>query len=180
MSNGNVDELLLKLMMEACNLVLDGKRTREELSLLLQRFIYEPKFNPAVFIGPGWKYSKPRDKRSAVLGAAIDYTTVKLSHDWLRSSETWVKGDERHKCILADHSVAALNADHFLHYWNKPSEIPEEWKPYVITFDGDELSSPDSGRFLLFLCWRGEGWQWGYRWLGHEHDVRYRAAVLAV
>ena len=180
MSNGNAYERLWKLCTKAFMLVLDGKRKAEELSELLQRFISEQKLNPAVFIGPGWKYGKSRDERSAALGAVIDYTKGKLLNDWLRSGQASVRGDERRQRILADQSVVALNCDHFLHYWNNPSEIPEEWKPYIITFDGDELLNPDGSRCVLFLCWGGAQWYWDSGWLDSEDDARHRAAVLAV
>jgi hypothetical protein len=178
MSNGNVYERLWKLITMASRLVLDGKRSAEELCELLQRFIEKAVFNPTAFIGKGWAYDEPRDVRSAALGK-VDYRKVKLSADWLRGGGS-LGGEERHTRIIADTTAVPLNCDHFLDLWNNKEKIPEEWKKVAyITFDGDIFRSPDGSRSVLDLYWRGGKWHWHYYWLGHGFHAGFRAAVLA-
>jgi hypothetical protein len=82
MSNGNVIKRLWKLQASANKLVLDGKRTPEQLCDLLQKFIDASVFSPVSFLGARWSFAE-RNPRSVAIGLLDDYSKVKLSTDGL-------------------------------------------------------------------------------------------------
>lgn len=180
MSNGNVIERLWKLEASAKKLVLDGKRAPEQLCDLLQKFIDAAAFSPVAFIGEGWSFAEARDPRSAQLGLLADYSKVKLATGWLQG-RSGVDGETRRTRIIADVDHISLNADHFFDLWNNKEKIPEEWKNVVgvVTFDGDVLLSPSGRRYVLCLCWDGDGWRWHCDRLVHGWNAHDPSSVVA-
>lgn len=135
-------------------------------------------FDLAVFSGKGWSYAEVRDPRSAMLALLTDYSSVKLSMDWLHHLS--VDGETRRTRILANTSHVPLNADHFFDLWINKEKIPEAWKGFTgfITFDGDILLDPDGDRCVLCLGWLEGKWWWNYYWLVSDWNMDTPSAVL--
>ncbi len=172
-------ELWAKISM----MIVDGKRDATSVAGVLQGLISQsstkPVFDPATFVGEGWSYAEPRNKRSFILDLLEDYSKVNLSTDWLQGRQT-IDGETRRKHILANDKHIPLNAEHFLDLWNNKEKIPEEWKKVmgVITFDGDVLRCVGGGRCVLCMFWQG-GWCWNCDLLHNEWDAYCLSAVVA-
>lgn len=180
MSNDSEIARLWKLQSKINMMVLDGRRDTREVADAYQRILDGlSTFNPVGFIGMGWSYDDGRDQRSALFSYIDDYNKVKLSTDWLAGKAS-ANGEVRRKSILVDTSSTPLNCDHFLDLWTNKEKIPESWKNVgLITFDGDVLRGPDGSRNVLYLCWRAKGWDWHYRWLGHNFLASNPSAGVA-
>ncbi len=138
-------------------------------------------FNPAEFIGKGWKIAE-EDERSLAL-AEVNLDDVQFE-DMLESGETFIKGETKlERLKVAGH--IRLDAKIFQTLWENQQLIPESWKEKIngntryIFFDGTILLSPDGGRYVLYLYWLAGWWYWDCRWLGRDWDVGSPSAVLA-
>jgi hypothetical protein len=66
-----------------------------------------------------------------------------------------------------------------------PDLIPEEWKKdehgntRYIFFWGTVYRDRGGDLYVRYLCWGGDRWGWGSRWLGSGWDGDSPAAVLA-
>ncbi len=138
-------------------------------------------FNPTKFLGEGWKVEE-EDKRSKEL-TEVDLNKVQFV-TMLKEGETSIKGEEKLKRLKKSDYIR-LDADIFFTLWNNKSRIPESWKEKVngntryIFFDGAVLRRPRGDRCVLYLCWRGGGWDWRCHWLGLEWHASLPSAVLA-
>ena len=82
-------------------------------------------FNPAEFIGKGWRIESSDDQLPAA-PSDIDPKDIAF-RNMHRAAETVLNGEER----LRRHREAGnlcLTADHFLRFWNMRDRLPEEWK----------------------------------------------------
>lgn len=162
----------------------EGVELVDEVLALLQRRVAKrtlTPFDPAAFIGKGWKFGE-RNVRTAEVGIN-DLQEVKLvTH--LAKGEEYTTGEERRK-RLSSAAEVPLGADHFLWYWQNQDRIPKEWKEKTggnttyVFFDGDELVSPDGCRYALSLYWRDGQWYWGCHWLDFSRGASYPSAVVA-
>ena len=41
------------------------------------------------------------------------------------------------------------------------------------------LRNPNGNRYVLYLYWDDDRWNWGYNWLGNDLNARNPSAVLA-
>ena len=41
------------------------------------------------------------------------------------------------------------------------------------------LQNPNGNRYVLYLYWNGEKWNWNYNWLDNDWDVNDPSAVFA-
>jgi len=138
-------------------------------------------FNPAEFIGKGWKIAE-EDERSLAL-AEVNLDEV-LFEDMLNEGETSIKGETKLKRLKGAGHIR-LDAKIFLTLWENEQLIPESCKERIngntryIFFDGTILLRPGGRRSVLCLCWGGGGWRWDYHWLGLDWDADAPSAVLA-
>lgn len=138
-------------------------------------------FGPVGFLGEEWTIEE-QDERSLTL-TELDLTKVRFE-DMLKDGESWIKGEEKLK-RLKEAGHIRLDAVIFLHLWKNQHLIPESWKekingnPRYIFFDGTILRSPSGDRYVLYLIWRGGGWDWGYYWLDRDWSAYDPSAILA-
>ncbi len=139
------------------------------------------KFNPAKFIGEGWKIDE-EDERSLAL-TEIDLTTIRFE-SMLKNGEKRVQGEEK-LTRLKDSGYVRLDAKVFQILWENQHLIPTSWKEKTngnttyIFFDGTVLRDPHGGRYVLYLYWGDGQWSWDCGWLGNDWDVCDPSAVLA-
>lgn len=151
-------------------------------------------FNPVKFLGEGWSIwrgpadgdglsgNEDQDQRSLAL-TELDLSKVQLVTT-LRGRETRIGGEEKLLRLKESGSVR-LDAKVFLTLWENKDRIPEIWKEKTggsttyVFFDGTILRGPDGGRYVLYVCWGGGEWGWGYRWLGFGWYSYNPSAVLA-
>ncbi len=151
-------------------------------------------FNPAEFIGAGWKFwlgpadgdglsgELEQDSRSLAL-TEVDVTKIFLEVH-LKKSETSTTGEERLKRLIATNRVR-LDLGVFKTLWDNKALIPASWKEKTggnttyIFFDGQILRSPDGRRYTLYLYWDGGEWRWLVYWLDISRHANDPSAVLA-
>jgi len=138
------------------------------------------RFNPAEFIGKGWRID-PTDEQLPAAPSDIDSKDV-IFKNMHRPGETVLNGEER----LRRHREAGnlcFTVDHFLRFWNMRDQLPEKWKrtdegeTRYIYFDATVLRDPGGNRYTLFLCWLAGAWGWDYHWLGHDFYSQNQSAV---
>ncbi len=158
----------------AALIIEDGKKLAENAANGLVTIVKA--FDPAKFVGKSWKFSEePGDRIEAP--KAFDPKKVSLISA-LKPGESSVGGEDRRKRLLAMPGKR-LGADAFLWYWENKSQIPEEWKDKVVTFDADVLVDPDGSRDVLFLYWDDGAWNWHALWLGRDFGAGDVSASLA-
>ncbi len=140
------------------------------------RTLLDPKtpglFDPATFIGKGWKIIGDRK----ALSKSFDPRKLRVVPTPLKKGESYISGDEAKK-RLAGEPLAGVEA--FWKCWNDRDNLPVELRGKIILFDGDELRSPLDGRCSLSLSWDGEMWRWGYGWLGNDRDGGFVYALAS-
>src|SRR3989338_1591250 len=152
-------------------------------------------FNPGEFIGLGWsiwrgrgqkdgdglKGEEEQDKRALAI-TEVDLNNIRFETT-LRSGEKSVKGEEKLK-RLEVFGCVCLDAKFFQTLWENQDIIPEKWKESpggetaFIFFDGTVLRNPGGIRYILYLYWLGDEWNWDFNWLGGDWDVCGKSAVL--
>ena len=75
---------------------------------------------------------------------------------------------------MKDKGLSANVLDYLLSH---TEYIPETWKEKHVYFWGTVYRHADGGLCVRCLCWRGVGWGWSCRWLGHDFSVSHPAAV---
>jgi len=137
-------------------------------------------FNPAEFIGKGWRI-EATDEQLPAAPSDIDPKDI-VFKNMHRTGETALNGEER----LRRHREAGnlcLTADHFLRFWNMREQLPEEWKQTdegetrFIYFDATVLRRPNGNRCTLFLYWHDGAWFWHCYWLGRDFNRQNRSGV---
>ena len=132
-------------------------------------------FDPATFIGEGWRFAGV--PAPAKIRSVEDVQRVTLFSAF-RSGEKVITGEEVLR-RLASVGKTSLGAEDFYFLWTHQQSIPEEWKVKgAIFFDGDPLLSPNGIRCTLYLCWLGERWLWVVSWLDDDRDSDNPSAVL--
>ncbi len=181
---------------DALQSIIDDKdgQTGQQFTAFLQNrgklIIGEPKiitidrsvaFNPAEFIGEGWKIDE-QDERSVAI-TTLDLTKVSLV-DMLKQGESAVNGEEKQK-RLAKAGHICLDAGAFWHFWKNKHLIQALWKEPIggkvrfIYFNGTVLRSPSRNRFVLYLDWSEGRWGRSCSWLGSDFYTNELSAVLA-
>lgn len=140
-------------------------------------------FNPAKFIGAGWKVDE-QDERSLSL-LEVDFDEVRFEA-CLNPGEDRISGEEKLKRLKAM-PVISLGSNHLLALWNdykaRGQDSVLEWlrqnrKLTYLDFFGFILRGPSGYRSVLCLCWGGGEWFWSYDWLVCGWKASYLSAVL--
>lgn len=76
--------------------------------------------------------------------------------------------------------MPVLNACVLDYLLANPHLIPEEWKGKHIFFWGTVYRGHDDGLFVRYLCWSGDEWYWGLRWLDSGWSSSDPAVCLQV
>jgi hypothetical protein len=131
-------------------------------------------FDPATFIGKGWRFAGVGTPAKIRSTADVQKVTLLSA---LRSGEKVITGEETLRRLI---SWITLGAEDFHFIWTHQEVIPEGWKRVgAVFFDADLLLSPDGYRYTLFLYWDGEGWVWAVVWLDVGRGSGRPSAVLA-
>jgi hypothetical protein len=137
-------------------------------------------FNPAEFIGKGWRI-EASDEQLPAAPSDIEPKDI-VFKNMHRAGETVLNGEER----LRRHREAGnlcLTADHFLRFWNMQDQLPEKWKQTddgeirFIYFDATVLRGPHGGRCALYLDWDDGAWNWYCDWLDDDFHRQYQSGV---
>jgi hypothetical protein len=133
-------------------------------------------FNPTTFIRPGWTIAE-QDERSLAL-TQVDLSLVSLKSTLMPDERFVIKGEERlrrvkaMKCIRLDAMAAQV-------IYENQSRIPEEWKGFMISFDGTILCDSDGIRRTLCLYWYHSEWKWVCEDLTNTLSTVYTAVLDA-
>lgn len=147
---------------------------------MISKAIETKDFNPAEFIGKGWKFD-PNEER--VVLAEMNLANVGVV-SMLHEGESSITGEENLSRLKAGNHVR-LGADAFLFFWENKQFAPEEWKKKTnnnttyVFFDGDILLDPDGDRYTLYLYWSSGEWYWHSHWLISDRVSSLPSAVLA-
>ena len=137
-------------------------------------------FNPA-FVGGGFRIDE-EDKNSLKL-TEVNLSKVSLE-TMLEEGETRVNGEEKLKRLKKAKHIR-LDAKVFQTLWENQELIPASWKEKTngnttyIFFDGTVLRDSDGDRYVLYLYWFGDRWDWDGRWLGRDWRASLPSAVVA-
>ena len=133
-------------------------------------------FNPVEFIGRGWSIIEQNERSLAITEvelAKVSLVTMLKNYDNGR-----VHGEEKlHRLKASGH--IRLDAKIFQTFWENKDRIPEIWRGKCVYFDGTVLQSPSGCRYVLYLDWRGDEWDWHYYWLESDWGDSSPSAVLA-
>ncbi len=139
-----------------------------------------PQFNPATFIGEGWRI----EEDGVPIGIAeITSVGVRLE-TMLETDEEYITG-EQWLVRLKEANAVRLGAAEFWYLWNNQGQISAAWKKKTkgnttyVFFDGTVLRDPHGDRCTLCLYWDGSEWRWGVGWLGIDRSAGSPSAVLA-
>ncbi len=139
------------------------------------------RFNPAEFLGEGWKVvSEESDKVSATI-KKLDLGQVQQV-SLLIDGEARISGEERLRRLKISNYIR-LDADIFLKLWENQHLIPSQWKvlingrPRCVYFHGTIFERTHGLRYVLYLYWDG-GWKWSTSWLDDFFHVYHPSAVL--
>jgi hypothetical protein len=138
-------------------------------------------FNPAKFIGRGWRIEE-QDERSLTL-SGVDILNIRLEST-LRGDEASITGEENLNRLKAS-GLVYLDAAIFRFLWDHQYLIPESWKEKTngsttnIFFDGTVLLHPLGDRCVIYLYWYNDEWNWECHNLSDDRYPRYVSAVLA-
>ena len=132
-------------------------------------------FNPAELIGAGWAIAEQDELSLALSEVNLDNVHLVTT---LKDGENSVQGEEKLRRLKATGEIR-LDAKVFQTLWENKELIPKSWKGKRVYFDGTILRDPYGRRFVLYLCWYGDKWSWGCRWLRDVWRGSEPSAVLA-
>ncbi|MEK7585555.1 MAG: hypothetical protein AAB455_03540 [Patescibacteria group bacterium] len=126
-------------------------------------------FDPATFpvLGEGWRVlTEEHDVRNDGL-VEVDFARVGLTTG-LNEGETAITGEVK-LARLKQSGCLRYGANVFMGLWRDYQALKEnslleclyrERKTVYLDFFGDVLQHPDGGRYVLYLCRGGVGWDW--------------------
>lgn len=187
MSNDNAIVRAFKLWAKISMMIVDGKRDAATVADVLQT-ILEPslrptEFDPAAFIGTGWKWAdKDADARSLTL-PNVDFSKV-LFETCLEEGEARIIGEEKRRRLSAKGGIRLdprFGVTLYQEEGQKTLErLYEERGITYLDFFGRILVSPDGYRYVLYLYRSDDGrWGWDAHWLGSDWLDRFFSARLA-
>ena len=150
----------------------------------LQPDILRPtEFDPASFIGIGWKFADTDADSRSLAFTEVDFSQVHYE-TCLKKGEQSITGEEKLKrllgkggsCLDPRFGVALLQekGQQALERLNKKHGIT------YLDFFGGILVAPNGHRYVLYLCRHSfGGWYWDARWLGYGWYDRCFSARLA-
>lgn len=124
------------------------------------------------FLPQGWKVEEHTK------GGHFQWDASKVEL-FLSSSQQNGKVVEGNKLRKELAKKPCFNANVLDYLLANPHLIPEEWKGKAVFFWGTVYRSSDGDLYVRCLCWRGDGWRWGYGWLGSDWNVGSPAALRA-
>ena len=176
---------------EICRIEQLGSVISEKQILTIDR---SKPFDPLEFLGRGWTIwrgpadgnglegDEEQNARSLAI-TKIDLSKIQLVTT-LRAGENTVKGEENLR-RLREANHTCLDAGIFQTFWNQQELIPQLLKELTnggityVFFKGTTLRTPHGSRCVLGFYFRGGGWDWVFRWLGHDWSVYDPSVVLA-
>lgn len=140
-------------------------------------------FEPAKFLGPGWKIRRGQPGPTRVSIPDTDLVTL------LGPSEVWVRGEE---CVRRSNAMGntRLGVDAFLAFWNNPHLHPPNWYEMVeeqerrVIFDRDLLEDPEGELNVLLLhCATDGSCEWGalplkWKWSSGDQSVVLKSTMM--
>lgn len=187
MSNDNAIVRAFKLWAKISMMIVDGKRDAAAVADVLQD-ILEPtlrptEFDPATFIGAGWKWEgKDADARSLEL-TEINFSKV-LFEACLEEGEERITGEEKRHRLSAKGGIR-LDPRFGVALFQEEGQktlrrLYEERGITYIDFFGRILVDPYGYRCVLCLYRSGDcRWYWSAGWLDGGWRVRLFSARLA-
>lgn len=136
-------------------------------------------FNLKEFLGEGWDVVE-QDERALAL-TQVDFTQIQFVTG-LKEKETSIKGEEKLRRLKEEQpSLIRHGGNQFLALWqdyqkNGADSVLEGLRKtkgiIYLDFLGLILRGPRGHWCVLFLYWRGDSWDWHYRWLARDWRVR--------
>ncbi len=135
------------------------------------------KFHPGKFFGKGHSIIHEEvDPRSVALTSFnIDhfkFPTMKKDGENSITIFERLKRLKETNCCLPDLRI-------FLTLWNHPFLFPEEWKKYIIYFDGIPLwEAFDKRRVALLIIWDNDGKRWHWSTRGLNNTMQNERSIV--